>query len=80
MAEVISLLTDEEDDAVDLEDTEDTVAPTNVVTVQPAGTIFWIDESDIFQCSRIRISFTIQGAPVALSRPRIRFGYRLFGG
>jgi hypothetical protein len=77
MAEVISLLTDEEDDALDL---EDTVAPTNVLPVQPAGTIFWIDESDIFQCSRIRISFTIQGAPVALSRPHIRFGYRLFGG
>jgi Holliday junction resolvase RusA-like endonuclease len=77
MAKVISLLTDEEDDALDL---EDTVAPTNVVPVQPAGTIFWIDESDILQYSRIRISFTIQGAPVALSRPHIRFGYRLFGG
>jgi hypothetical protein len=77
MAEVISLLTDEEDNAVDL---EDTVAPTNVVTVRPAGTVFWIDESDIFQCSRIRISFTIQGAPVALSQPCIRFGYHLFGG
>jgi hypothetical protein len=77
MAEVISLLTDKEDDALDL---EDMVAPRNVLPVQPAGTIFWIDESDIFQCSRIRISFTIQGAPVALSRPRIRFGYRLFGG
>jgi hypothetical protein len=77
MAEVISLLTDEEDDALDL---EDTVAPTNVLPVQPAGTISWIDESDIFQCSRIHISFTIQGAPVALSQPRIRFGYCLFGG
>jgi hypothetical protein len=77
MAIVISLLTDEEDDAKDL---EDTLAPTNVVTVPPAGTIFWIDDSNIFQCSRIRISFTIQGAPVALSQPRIRFGYRLFGG
>jgi hypothetical protein len=62
MAEVISLLTDEEDDALDL---EDTVAPTNVlVPVQPAGTLFWIDESNIFQCSRIHTSFTIQGAPV----------------
>ena len=80
MAEVISLLTDEEDEEDDAEDLEDTLAPTNVVTVPPAGTFFWIDESDIFQCSRIRISFTIQGAPVALSRPRIRFGYRLFGG
>jgi hypothetical protein len=56
MAEVISLLTDEEDDTLDL---EDTVAPTNVVPVQPADTIFWIDESGIFQCSRIHISFTI---------------------
>jgi hypothetical protein len=37
MAEVISLLTDKEDDTLDL---EDTVAPTNVVPVQPAGTIF----------------------------------------
>ena len=80
MAEVISLLTDEEDEEDDAEDLEDTLAPTNVVTVPPAGTFFWIDESNIFQCSRIRISFTIQGAPVALSRPRIRFGYRLFGG
>jgi Holliday junction resolvase RusA-like endonuclease len=78
MAEVISLLTDEEDEYDDAE--EDTLAPTNVVTVPPAGTFFWIDESDIFQCSMICISFTIQGAPVALSRPRIRFGYRLFGG
>jgi hypothetical protein len=77
MAEVISLLTDEEDDALDL---EDTVAPTNVLPVQPTGTIFWIDESNIFQCSRIRSSFTIQGAPVALSQPHIRFGYRFFGG
>jgi hypothetical protein len=64
MAEVISLLTDEEDDALDL---EDTVATTNVVPVQPAGTIFWIDDSDIFQCSRICIFFTIQGSPVTLS-------------
>jgi hypothetical protein len=64
MAKVISLLTDEEDNALDL---DDTVAPTNVLPVQPAGTIFWRDESDIFQCSRICISFTIQGAPVALS-------------
>ncbi len=79
MAEVISLLTDEEDEEDD-DAEEDTLAPMNVVTVPPAGTFFWIDESDIFQCSRIRISFTIQGAPVALSRPRIRFGYRLFGG
>ncbi len=78
MAEVISLLTDEEDEEDDGD--EDTLAPRNVVTVPPAGTFFWIDESDIFQCSRIRISFTIQGAPVALSRPRIRFGYGLFGG
>jgi hypothetical protein len=77
MAEVISLLTVKEDDALDL---EDTVAPTNVLPVLPDGTIFWRDESDIFQCSRIRISFTIQGAPVALSQPRIIFGYRLFGG
>jgi hypothetical protein len=77
MAEVISLLTDEEDDAFDL---EDTVAPTNVPPVLPDGTIFWRDESDIFQCSRILIFFTIQGAPLALSRPRIIFGYRLFGG
>jgi hypothetical protein len=45
MAKVISLLTDEEDDALDL---EDTVAPTNVVPVQPTGTILLIDESDIF--------------------------------
>jgi hypothetical protein len=65
MAEVISLLTDEEDEDDDAD--EDTVAPTNVVTVPPTGTFFWIDESDIFQCSRIRISYTIQGAPVALS-------------
>ncbi len=78
MAEVISLLTDEEDEEDDGD--EDPLAPRNVVTVPPAGTFFWIDESDIFQCSRIRISFTIQGAPVALSRPRIIFGYRLFGG
>ena len=78
MAEVISLLTDEEDKEDDGD--EDPLAPRNVVTVPPAGTFFWIDESDIFHCSRIRISFTIQGAPVALSRPRIRFGYRLFGG
>jgi Holliday junction resolvase RusA-like endonuclease len=78
MAEVISLLTDEEDKDDDAD--EDTLAPTNAVTVPPAGTLFWIDESDIFQCSRIHISFTIQGAPVALSRPRIRFGYRLFSG
>ena len=78
MAEVISLLTDDEDDALDL---PVTVAHTHVSPVLPdGGTIFWRDESDIFQCSRIRISFTIQGAPVALSRPRIRFGYRLFGG
>jgi hypothetical protein len=77
MAKVISLLTDKEDDALDL---EDTVAPTNVLPVQPNDTIFWIDESDIVQCSRICISFTIQGAPVALSQPRIRFGYRLFSG
>jgi hypothetical protein len=80
MAEVISLLMDEEDKEDDAKDLEDTLAPTNVVNVPSAGTIFWIDESDIFQCSRIRISFTIQAAPVALSRPRIRFGYRLFGG
>jgi hypothetical protein len=77
MAKVISLLTNKEDDAFDL---EDTVAPTNVPPVLPDGTIFWRDQSDIFQCSWIRISFTIQGAPVALSGPRIRFGYRLFGG
>jgi hypothetical protein len=67
MAEVISLLTDKEDDALDL---EDTVAPTNVLPVLPVlpdGTIFWKDESEIFQCSRICISFTIHGAPVALS-------------
>jgi Holliday junction resolvase RusA-like endonuclease len=32
-----------------------------------------------FQCSRIKIPFTIHGAPVALSRPHIRFGYCLFG-
>jgi hypothetical protein len=64
MAEVISLLTDEEDDTLDL---EDTVAPINVLPVQTTGTIFWIDESNIFQCSRICNSFTIQGAPIALS-------------
>jgi hypothetical protein len=77
MAEVISLLMDEEDDALDL---EDTVAPTNVLPVLPDGTIFWRDESDTFQCSRVCISFTIQGDPVALSQPRIRFGYCLLGG
>jgi hypothetical protein len=77
MAEVISLLTDEEDDAFDL---EDTVAPTNVLPVLPDVAIFWRDKSDIFQCSRIRISFTAQGAPVTLSPPWIRFGYRLFSG
>jgi hypothetical protein len=37
MAKVISLLTDEEDDAFDL---EDTVAPTHVPPVLPDGTIF----------------------------------------
>jgi hypothetical protein len=61
MAEVISLLTEDEDNALDL---EETVVHTNVL---PDGTIFWRDESDIFQCSWIQISFTIQGAPVALS-------------
>lgn len=76
MAEVISLLTDEEDGASDM---AETVAPTTIRPVLPDGSIFWRDESDIFQCSRLRIYFTIQGAPVALSRPRIRFGYRLFG-
>jgi hypothetical protein len=74
MAEVISLLTEDEDDALDL---EERVVHTNVPPVLPDGTIFWRIESDIFQCSRIKISFTIQGAPVALSRPRIRFGYCL---
>jgi hypothetical protein len=71
------MLTEDEDDALDL---EETVVHTNVPPVLPDGTIFWRDESDMFQCSRIQISFTIHGAPVALSRPRIRFGYRLFGG
>ncbi len=61
-------------------DLEETVVHTNTPLVLPDGTIFLRNESDIFQCSRIKISFTIHGAPVALSRPRIRFGYRLFGG
>jgi hypothetical protein len=77
MAEVISLLTEDEDDALDL---EETVLHSNVPPVLPDGTICWRDESDIFQCSRIQIAFTIHGDPVALSRTRIRFGYRLFGG
>jgi hypothetical protein len=62
-------------------DLEETVVHTNTPPVLPDGTIFWKSESDIFQCSQIKISFTIHGAPVALSQPRIRFGYRLlFGG
>jgi hypothetical protein len=77
MAEVISLLPEDEDDVLDL---EETVVHNNVPRVLPDGTIFWRNESDIFQCSRIKIAFTIHGAPVALSRPCIRFGYRLFGG
>jgi hypothetical protein len=79
MAEVISLLTDgKDDDSLHL---EEMVAPTNVPPpVISDGTIFWRDESDIFQCFRNQISFTIRGGTVALSRPRIRFDYRLFGG
>ncbi len=38
MAEVISLLTDEEDEEDDGD--EDPLAPRNVVTVPPAGTFF----------------------------------------
>jgi hypothetical protein len=45
MAEVISSLTDDEDDALDL---EETVVHTNVPPVLPDGTIFWRNMSYIF--------------------------------
>ncbi len=82
MAEVISLLTEDEDDddIDDIGEDDRRVALPVVAPVVPEGTIFWRDDSDVVECSLTQISFTIRGAPVALSRPHIRLGYRLFGG
>jgi hypothetical protein len=48
MAEVISLLTEDEDDNT-LDEDKERVAHTTVPTVIIDGTIFWRDQSDILE-------------------------------